>query len=132
MSNDAEKGQAPAPAGAYVTGAPVAPAPYQAIPGTAQSAYIAPPGTYPAQPVAYPAAAPAMIVAPQPVFIQQQQKPSGYHEGTCSCGSNLGAAHWTCVAWILCLCFCPFNFCYPYCMPETRRCQSCGKVYYKP
>lgn len=95
-----------------VDGVPVAPsAPepvnYQPLPGTTQTAYMTPPGAYPQQQVVYPPGTQTVIMAqPAPVYVQQMQRPAGYNDGLCSCGHDLGPAHWTIVAWVLCLCFC--------------------------
>eukprot|EP00198_Chlamydomonas_reinhardtii_P005296 XP_001694632.1 hypothetical protein CHLREDRAFT_191073 [Chlamydomonas reinhardtii] len=47
------------------------------------------------------------------------------------CGGDLGPAHWTVIAWLFCICCCPFNFCYPYCQPTKRTCMKCGRLYYR-
>ncbi len=92
-------------------------APYQtyqpvmmAPPYPQQPFIIAAPGTYPTAPtVVYAPGAPPAYIVQQPQTMYIQQAPSnhcGFHDGKCSCGADLGSAHWTLAAWAMCICFC--------------------------
>ncbi|XP_065195000.1 uncharacterized protein LOC135826305 [Sycon ciliatum] len=48
--------------------------------------------------------------------------------GCANCGGALGPPQWTATAWLLCLCFFPWNFCIPGCQPSEQRCTRCGHV----
>ncbi|KAG2487064.1 hypothetical protein HYH03_014310 [Edaphochlamys debaryana] len=115
-----EETKAPEQAYTPAPDAPVAPPP----------APVAPP---PPPAVGVPPSQPAYAgpPAPQAMAVQQPATQASYSNGVCMCGGTLGPERWTLTAWVLCLFCCPFNFCYPYCMPAQRTCTACGNVAYK-